>query len=64
MASDAVGKSNPADAHKLLQMHDQIVNYFKQRKRDEAFALLNEALELRDQYDMEGIDFGSIHLKK
>ena len=64
LASDAVGKSNPADAHKLLQMHDQIVNYFKQRKRDEAFALLNEALELRDQYDMEGIDFGSIHLKK
>lgn len=64
MASDKAVKLNPTDGHKLLQMHDQIVNHFRNRRKDEAFALLDEAIELRDKYDEGGADLGSIHLGK
>jgi len=64
MASDKAVKSNPTDGHRLLQMHDQIVNHFRNRRKDEAFALLDEAIELRDKYDQGGTDLGSIHLGK
>jgi molecular chaperone DnaK len=64
MASDKAVKTNPTDGHQLLKMHDQIVNHFRNRRKDEAFALLNEAIELRDKYDDGGTDIGSIHLGK
>jgi molecular chaperone DnaK len=64
MASDKAVKVNPTDGHRLLQMHDQIVNHFRNRRKEEAFILLEEATDLRDRYDQGGIDLGSIHLKK
>jgi len=65
MASDNAAKENPSDGHRLLQMHDQIVNHFRNGRKDEAFALLEEAIELRDKYGSGGIDLGgSIHLGK
>lgn len=64
MASDTAVKSNPTDGHRLLQMHDQIVNHFRNRRKNEAFALLDEAIALRDRYDQGGTDIGSIHLGK
>ncbi len=63
MASDKAVKVNPTDGHRLLQMHDQIVNHFRNRRKEEAFALLEEATDLRDKYDEGGSDI-SIHLKK
>lgn len=63
MSSDKAAKQNPSDGHRLLQMHDQIVNHFRNRRKNEAFALLDEAIELRDKYDEGGLDLGgSIHL--
>lgn len=63
MSSDSAAKENPSDAHRLLQMHDQIVNHFRNRRKEEAFALLDEAIELRDKYSTGGLDLGgSIHL--
>jgi molecular chaperone DnaK len=63
MSSDNAAKENPSDAHRLLQMHDQIVNHFRNRRKEEAFALLDEAIELRDKYSSGGLDLGgSIHL--
>ena len=64
MGSDKAVKINPTDGHRLLQMHDQIVNHFRNRRKEEAFALLEEAIDLRDKYDQGGSDIGSIHLKK
>lgn len=64
MASDKAVKVNPSDGHRLLQMHDQIVLHFRNRRKDEAFALLDEAIALRDKYDQGGADLGSIHLGK
>jgi len=64
MASDKAVKSNPTDGHKLLQMHDQIVHHFRNRRKEEGFALLEEAINLRDKYDQGGNDLGSIHLGK
>lgn len=65
MTSDNAAKENPNDGHRLLQMHDQIVNHFRNRRKDDAFALLDEAIELRDKYGSGGIDLGgSIHLGK
>jgi molecular chaperone DnaK len=65
MASDKAAKVNPSDGHKLLQLHDQIVNHFRNRRSEQAFSLLNDAIELRDKYDTGGLDFsGSIHLGK
>lgn len=63
MSSDVAAKQNPSDGNRLLQMHDQIVNHFINRRKDQAFALLDEAIELRDKYSSGGLDFGgSIHL--
>lgn len=63
MSSDNAAKENPSDAHRLLQMHDQIVNHFRNGRKDQAFALLDEAIELRDRYSKGGLDLGgSIHL--
>jgi molecular chaperone DnaK len=65
MASDNAVKENPSDGHRLLQMHDQIVTHFRNRRKDQAFALLDEAIELRDKYSSGGLDLGgSIHLGK
>lgn len=50
MSSDNAAKLNPSDGHILLQMHDQIVNHFRNKRKDEAFALLDEAIELRNKY--------------
>ena len=62
IASTTAAKTNPSDAHKLLLLHDQIVGCFRDRKKDEGMALFNEAIELRDKYQIEGIDLNSIHL--
>jgi len=64
IVSDKVIKSNPSDGHRLLQMHDQIVNHFRHGRKNEAFALLNEGLELCERYIQKGTDFGSILLRK
>jgi molecular chaperone DnaK len=65
MASDNAAKENPSDGHRLLQMHDQIVNHFRNQRKDEAFALLDDAIDLRDKYGSGGLDLGgSIHLGK
>jgi len=64
LGANAAGKINPADANKLLQMHDQIVQLFQSYKNDEAFALLDTALELKSKYDTTGITLESIHLAK
>jgi molecular chaperone DnaK len=63
MASDNAAKQNPSDGLKLLQMHDQILNHFRNRRKEQAFELLEEAIELRDKYSSGGLDLrGSIHL--
>lgn len=65
MTSDNAAKVNPSDGHRLLQMHDKIVNHFRNQRRDEAFALLDDALKLRDKYGSGSLDLGgSIHLRK
>ena len=65
MSSDNAAKENPSDGHRLLQMHDQIVNHFRNQRKDQAFALLDDAIELRDKYSSGGLDLGgSIHLRK
>ncbi|MDG1245917.1 MAG: Hsp70 family protein [Polaribacter sp.] len=65
MTSDNAAKENPSDGHRLLQMHDQIVNHFRNQRKDEAFDLLDDAIELRDKYGSGGLDLGgSIHLGK
>lgn len=63
IASDESSTINPSDSSRLLQMHDQIVIYFRNRKKDEAYALLHEAIELRNKYDKDEMDWGSIYLK-
>lgn len=65
MSSDNAAKQNPGDGLKLLQMHDQIVNHFRNKRKEQAFELLDEAIELRDKYSSGGLDLGgSIHLGK
>jgi molecular chaperone DnaK len=63
MAANTATKTNPSDGNKLHQMHDQIVTYFRTGKSDEAFALMDDAIALRDKYGSGGIDLhSSIHL--
>ncbi|MFL5765941.1 MAG: Hsp70 family protein [Bacteroidia bacterium] len=63
MAANDAAKKNPADANKLHQMHEKIVTLFRTNKSDEAFELLNEAIELRDQYGTGGIGIETgVHL--
>jgi molecular chaperone DnaK len=65
ISSDNAAKQNPSDGLKLLQMHDQIVNHFRNRRKEQAFELLDEAIKLRDKYSSGGLDLGgSIHLGK
>jgi molecular chaperone DnaK len=65
ISSDNAAKENPNDGLRLLQMHDQIVNYFRNQKKGQAFDLLAEAIELRDKYSSGGLNLeGSIHLEK
>jgi len=64
MASDKAVKISPTDGHRLLQLHDQIVNHFRNQREEDAFALLDEAIVLRDKYDQGGSTIASIHLKK
>jgi len=65
MSSNNAANQNPSDGLKLLQMHDQIVNHFRNRRKEQAFELLHEAIELRNKYSSGGMDLGgSIHLGK
>jgi molecular chaperone DnaK len=63
IASDQAAKSNPEEAEKLLQMHNRIAHYFRQRERNEAYALLEEALTMRNKYGFRDIT-GSIYVSK
>ena len=64
MTSDKASKVNPSDGLRLLQMHDQIVNHFRNRRKDEAFELLDEAIELRNIYGSGDITGGGIDVEK
>jgi molecular chaperone DnaK len=65
ISADIAARKDPSDGHRLLQMHDQIVTHLKNRKKDEAFELLDEAIDLRNKYSSGGLDFaGSIHLRR
>ena len=63
MSSDNAAKENPSDGHRLLQMHDQIVSHFRNGRKDEAFELLDEAIELRNKYG-GGVIGGGIDVEK
>jgi molecular chaperone DnaK len=63
ITSDKAAIESPIDGDRLLQMHDEIVNHFRNRRKDQAFALLDQAIELRDKYSTGALDLGgSIHL--
>jgi molecular chaperone DnaK len=64
MSSESAAKENPSDGLRLLQMHDQIVSHFKNRRKDEAFSLLDEAIELRNKYGGGDITGGGIDIDK
>lgn len=64
MTSDKASKVNPSDGLRLLQMHDQIVNHFRNRRKDEAFQLLDEAIDLRNNYGGGDITGGGIDIDK
>lgn len=64
MTSDKASKVNPSDGLRLLQMHDQIVNHFRNRRKDEAFELLDEAIELRNIYGDGDITGGGFDVEK
>jgi molecular chaperone DnaK len=63
IASDQAAKSNPDEAKKLLQMHNQIALHFKQGEHSEAYAVLEKALKIRDKYGFSDIA-GSIYVSK
>jgi molecular chaperone DnaK len=63
VASEQVMQFNPSDAGKLLQMHNQIVSYFRQERINDVLTLLKEALILRDKYGINDIS-ASIYLSK
>jgi molecular chaperone DnaK len=58
MAAENAQKSNPADATRLLQIHDTVVSHFRNGNNDKAFELLDEALILRENY-FSGFETGT-----
>lgn len=50
IAAKNAESTNIVDSNKLLHMHDKIVSLFKIGRKEEAFALLDEALEITEQY--------------
>ena len=64
ITSDKAAKINATDANRLLQLHDQIFIHFKNRESNEGFALLDEAIEIRDKYGVADIAPASIRVKK
>ena len=50
LTSEKASDVNPSEGHRLLEMHDKIVDHFKNRRKDEAFELLDEAIVLRDKF--------------
>jgi molecular chaperone DnaK len=63
IAAEQIIKYNPLDADKLLQMYNQIVDYFRNERANEALMLLKDALILRDKYGFNDIPT-SIHVSK
>jgi molecular chaperone DnaK len=63
IAAEQIIRHNPSDADKLLQMHNQIVDYFKQEQISEVLTLLKDALILRDKYGINDIPT-SIYISK
>jgi molecular chaperone DnaK len=56
---EKASKVNPSDGLRLVQLHDQIVNLLRNKRKDEAFKLLDEAINLRNIYgsgNINGID--------
>lgn len=64
ISADKAAKENPADAHRLLQLHDQIVRLFRQGQTDAGMELMDEAIDLRDKYFDGGSDLVSIDIAK
>jgi molecular chaperone DnaK len=64
VSADKAAKTNPGDAHRILQLHDQIVRHFRQDQVNAGMSLLNEAIELRDKYSDLGNEFASIDIAK
>lgn len=62
--SDIAAKSNSADSKRLLILHDEIINNFRNQNLSEVDALLREAITLREKYAKGTIDLGSIRIKK
>jgi molecular chaperone DnaK len=62
LSADSAAKVSPADANRLHQLHDQIVNHFRNGQMDAGFELLDEALTLGESYGSNGIDVGSVYL--
>jgi molecular chaperone DnaK len=63
VAAEQIAQFNPSDADKLLEMHNQIVGYFRQERINEVLTLLKEALILRDKYGISDIS-ASIYVSK
>lgn len=64
IASNKAADKNPSEAHQLLQMHGEIVMFFKNGQKDEAHKLLDKAVNIGDKYFAEGEIAGGIHLGK
>lgn len=55
-------KPNPQIANTLFEMHDKIVNYFREERSEEAYELLEKALKFRDNNNSYGTDIYSVYL--
>lgn len=65
MAADRIEGSNPDEAHRMNQMHEKIVSYFREGNKEKAFELMQEAIQMRDQYGTGGFNLdASVHLRK
>jgi molecular chaperone DnaK len=65
MAADRIEGSNPDEAHRMNQMHEKIVSYFREGNKEKAFELMQEAIQIRDQYGTGGFNLdASVHLRR
>jgi len=62
MTGDNLQKSDPVIANTLHEMHEKIVNHFRNDESEEAYTLLDKALKLRDDNSQIGTDVWNIYL--